>query len=136
MCLFLEPRDICSRRTKFSVSSAKYFLQKFVLLLLCYCSILLLCCLLQCSVVVVVYCSVLLLFYCSILLLLLFTAVFCCCCLLQYYMRNDEDLGTCLRVPRIRRGALEYYVDTETLKHSELIDTRATFRNVTKDRAL
>ena len=51
-------------------------------------------------------------------------------------MRNDEDLGTCLRVPRIRRGALEYYVDTETLKHSEaIIYIRVKFRNVTKDRA-
>ena len=34
-------------------------------------------------------------------------------------MIHGEDLGTCLNVPRIRRGALEYYVDIETLKHSE-----------------
>ena len=37
-------------------------------------------------------------------------------------MKNGEDLGTCLRVPRIRRGALEYFVDTETLKQSESCD--------------
>jgi c-src tyrosine kinase len=36
--------------------------------------------------------------------------------LVEYCMRHSEDLGTCLCVPRIRRGALEYYVDTETLK--------------------
>lgn len=35
-------------------------------------------------------------------------------------MQHGEDLGTRLRVPRIRRGALEYYVDTDTLKHSEI----------------
>ena len=41
---------------------------------------------------------------------------------LQHYMKNGEDLGTCLRVPRIRRGALEYFVDTETLKQSKSCD--------------